>query len=151
MLVREAIVEDIITLFKGIKIANGYLTDVDDDRIDHWNVDVYADDITEVINIKDNKVLHEGGKQTLLIDIQIGAIKGSNTYSFMIERIQDVYNCLYRNQSFFKNKYGYFRIQPVEDDPGLERQEKIRAEATIKFEFTYKLSEKWEVDNRVFT
>jgi hypothetical protein len=150
MQVRKAIALDIVAFIKTISIAGGYLTDVNPLKVDHWNVDFYSNDETEVINVKDKKVTHEGGKQTLLIEISLGGIKGVDTYDFVINRTLDIYNAVYKNISFFKNKYGYFVIKPIEDELELERNEKKTGESDIRFEITYKLSEKWEVDNRAF-
>ncbi|RJP64399.1 MAG: hypothetical protein C4539_14565 [Ignavibacteriales bacterium] len=151
MHVRTAIALDIVAIIKTISIANGYLTNVDPEKVDHWNVDAYSNDDSEVINVKDKKVIHENGKQTLVIEIGLGAIKGTSTYDFITNRTLDIYNAVYKNISTFKNKYGYFVIRPVEDELEIERNEKTRSESDIKFEVTYKVSEKWEPDNRSFT
>lgn len=152
---REAIVNDFETLAKTIKTVNGYLSNFLDAEISHWQNRTLDKDETQYLDIKDG--VNEfndgdnGSYQVMELRFDFG-FKGSGLYTKVVNAIQSIYKMAYDNQNTFTNKYGYFRILPVEDDfeINFEKSEEF-VEGHVTFEIWHTAQNKWTLDETVYT
>lgn len=152
---RQSIVNLFITLAKTITTVNGYLSNFASDEVHHWK-DVSLDkDVTQYLNIKDGINEQQDGDvgtyQVMEIKIEFGC-KGTDLYDTVTNMIQSVYKMAYDNQDAFNNKFGYFRILPVEDDFEIifDKSEEF-AEGHVTFEVWHTAQNKWILDETVWT
>ena len=151
---RQKIASVFIALAKTITAANGYLSNFAEDEISHWQNRTLDKDETQYLDFKDGINEHiddEGVLETMEIKFEFG-FRGTDLHTNITNMVQSVYKVIYDNQTSLETTFGYFRILPVEDDIEInfDKAEQI-AEGHVTFEATHSVTNKWQLDETVYT
>jgi hypothetical protein len=149
---RQKISSLLLTYLQAISITNGYLTNLGS-RVYHWRTQITPNENELIANLQDVANQHERGHtESLTLAVQL-TCRNSTNYNTITNMIQDVHKAFLDNEDNLGDAISaQVRFIPLSEEIeiSLENNDEY-AEAVVEMVLEHRFTEKWDLDETVYT
>ena len=149
---RQKISSLLLTYLQAISQTNGYLTNLGS-KVYHWRTQITPNENDLIANLQDIANQHERGHvESLTLNVQLTCRNNTN-YTTITNMIQDVHKAFIDNEDNLGDAIdAQVRFIPLSEEIeiSLENNDEY-AEAVVEMVLEHRFTEKWDLDETVYT